>query len=89
MNASTTTTTKSSPALTGGVFFCARVLAICVASILLANGCVTDTGRTVGVPVPAAAVMQSSRVMIEPSDLQLMLSDPRLVLLHVGHGDRG
>lgn len=75
-----------SPAFTGGAFFCALFMAIFLGSL---GGCANQSGRTVGVPVPAEAVMQSTLVMIGPDDLQLMLSDPRLVLLHVGHGDRG
>ena len=75
-----------SPAFTGGAFFCALILSIGLGAM---GGCANGAGHTVGVPVPADAVIQTSRVMIRPDDLQLMLSDPRLVLLHVGHGDRG
>ncbi|MEM7624283.1 MAG: rhodanese-like domain-containing protein [Planctomycetota bacterium] len=79
-------TNKLSPASLGGAFFCAWLVVITAGSL---GGCAAEAGRTVGVPVPGGAVMESTRVMIGPADLQLMLGDPRLVLLHVGHGDKG
>lgn len=77
---------QNCPALIGGAFFCA-VLLLCVT--LMQVGCAADRGQRVGVPMAADVVWDSTRVMIQPDELQAMLHDPRLVVLHVGHGDRG
>lgn len=87
MNAQSTNA-HPGPAFTGGAFFCALVLALFAG----VSGCAADgeeRNGEVAAASPGAAVFASSSVFIGPAELEQMLDDPDLVLLHVGHGDRG
>ncbi|MBB6431361.1 sulfurtransferase [Algisphaera agarilytica] len=71
---------------TGGLCFLSLFLLL---SICFSFGCAaTDTSHQKSAS-GLQAIWDSTRVFIEPDQLQQVLDEPQLVLLHVGHGERG
>ncbi|MEM9419658.1 MAG: rhodanese-like domain-containing protein [Planctomycetota bacterium] len=77
---------RSTPSTPGGVFFCAFAFLL-YACIL--SGCRVSGGVHVDEEAGLDQLLDTTRAFIQPQQLQQVIDEPNLVLLHVGHGQRG